>query len=155
MQQGGVFMPVCLAVAALGFLSEVGFEVAEYDGGVVRRAEIRDPCEFVRALEKLIWETSDIVRLLVSNERVDGLKRSGALEVVFERRVTVRSRRLGDREIDRVLIPTAGDYAGVKEAPFVVLVLGVDGHYVSGPLVNQDGLLVLEKVRELLTTSES
>ena len=54
-----------------------------------------------------------------------------------------------------MLIPTAGDYVGEEGAPFVMLVFGVEGEYMSGPLVNDDGLVVLQKLRSLLTTTQS
>lgn len=121
-----------------------------FDHGVGLPVSIKDSDQFFKQVNDLILGTDDTIKLLVSPEQIEALKQSDyCVEIIFEKAVFVRSRKLGIYRIDRILIPFEGEFVGTETGPTLTLFLG-KGSYFSGPLQNSDGFGYIKEIRALL-----
>ena len=114
-----------------------------YQSGDSREVTLDAECgdSILEFVADLMGGTTEVLRLLVSPDRIGGIKSgSEAVEVRLPEPRQMTSRRLGSYEFRRVLIPIDDDnYIGDLSRPYVTLFLGNDDSYQSGPLFNPDG----------------
>lgn len=129
-------------------LKDMNFKLYYYKGDSID--EIKNSPEIAKKIEELIFETTEILKLLVSSERVEMIKSNETcIEVIFEKRIRVNSKKLGSFKIDRLLIPLSGDFIGTEKSPVITIFLG-DKNYMSGPLRNYNGLEKLNQLRLII-----
>ena len=84
-----------------------------FQQGDYREIDLQSPERLLRLLNDLVAHTDDMLKLLVSEDRIEDIKsETTGIEVIYSRRVSVESRELGRFHIDRLLVPFEGKYVG-------------------------------------------
>lgn len=123
-----------------------------FDHGDTRQAEVDGAASAcVRGiLDSLVAGSDDRLRLLVSPDRIRGLKEGEeGVEILFDSTRTFASDALGTVSADRILVPFTGDHIGSEERPYVVIFTGEET-YGAGPLQNPDGRRHALRLRDLV-----
>lgn len=141
----GVAIVVALTACAqpdVNASSASAMDVFYYTEGERTEAELDDRCRerVPEILEELVAGTTEMLRLLVSEERIQEIRETRAVEVVFDESRRFTSEALDAYDARRVLVPLQeGDYAGDEENPRLTIFLG-DESYQTGPLLHPSGL---------------
>jgi hypothetical protein len=103
-------------------------------------------------LQELFAGTQDMLRVRVSDESVDAVRRTDtAMEFVFNTPAPFTSRMHGAFSVRRLVIPVTGDYAGSEMDPVATLFVADDQGFISGPLRNPAGRPLVLKLQSILT----
>ncbi|MBN1327194.1 MAG: hypothetical protein JW996_04530 [Candidatus Cloacimonetes bacterium] len=101
-------------------------------------------------INELILSTDDMLRLLVSQDRIDQLKQEASgIELSFKDNIRIHSKEMGDHDVDKILIPFTGEFVGDYNDRMATIFLANDG-YISGPLRNMNGLPKVNEIKDLL-----
>jgi hypothetical protein len=118
--------------------------------GNYKEIDIKSPDRLNHHLEKLINETDDVLKLLVSEERINDIKKEeSGIEIIYTEKTSIKSSKLGQFLIDRILIPFEGTFVGDSSSPVVTIFIG-DSTYISGPLRNSNGLNDLDSLKQIV-----
>ena len=99
---------------------------------------------------ELISDTDDILRLLVSDERINNLKQTeSGIEIKYSKHKIITSKLLGDFRINRLYIPFSGEFTSEKTEGVATIFLA-DTVYLSGPLRISDGMKIVKQLQELI-----
>jgi len=110
----------------------------------------KDQEQFHQLINELILGTDDMLRLLVSQDRIDQLKKEASgIEVSFKDDIRLHSEEMGDHDVDKILIPFSGEFVGDYNDSMATIFLAKNG-YISGPLRNTNGLPIVNEIKELL-----
>ena len=131
-------------------------EVHYYREGQLVDTELTVQCR--DRIEDLVVElvrgSGEELRLLVSEDRIGGIKGGDAVEVVFPERKTLQAGTMAAREIGQVLIPLSNDdYIGTPERPYVTVFTAGEGGYQTGPLFHREGLVHADAIRDCLSSN--
>jgi hypothetical protein len=103
-------------------------------------------------LAGLMAGTTEMVRLLVSAERIESIRNRSAIEFIFQDPRRFESRILGEQVLNRVLVPLDdSDYIGNPARPFVILFIANETGYLSGPLLNPNAFATVQEIRECIS----
>ncbi|KQC09199.1 MAG: hypothetical protein APR54_13085 [Candidatus Cloacimonas sp. SDB] len=109
-----------------------------------------DQEKLINLINELMLGTDDMLRLLVSQDRIDQLKNEASgIEVSFNNVIRLHSEELGDHDVKKILIPFSGEFVGDYNDSMATIFLANDG-YMSGPLRNTQGLPKVNEIKELL-----
>lgn len=141
---------VSLALSGCYRMKDTKAEITYFDHGQVIPVEMKDSDQFFNLVNDLILGTDETIKLLVSTEQLETIRQTEAcVEIVFQKAVFVRSRKLGIFRIDRILIPFEGEFVGEETDPTLTVFLG-KGTYFSGPIRNSQGFGFVQEIRALL-----
>ena len=106
--------------------------------------------EILTLTRDLISNSSDILKLLVNDSRIEEIKQNEvSVEIIFEEHNMFTSDELGTENVKKILFPLSGDFIGNNEDPVVTIFLG-DESYSSGPYRNEKGFDKLMELKKLV-----
>jgi len=129
---------------------DVEAEYYYFNRGIYKKIKIQQPENYYNILMELIRGTDEILKLLVSEERIDKIKHDeSGIEIIFNESIRIHSQNLGIFKINKLLIPFEGYYVGNEKDPMSTIFIGDNG-YMSGPLRNSKGFEHVKKIELLL-----
>jgi hypothetical protein len=103
-----------------------------------------------RLITSLIEESDDVLRLMVTGDRINEIKQSEeSIEIVFNSTKVFESDQLGGESIKKILLPLTGEFIGSPEDPIITIFVGED-EYFSGPLRNRVGYPKLMEIKSII-----
>jgi hypothetical protein len=106
--------------------------------------------EILTLTRDLISNSSDILKLLVNDSRIEEIKQNEvSIEIIFEEHNLFTSDELGTEKVNKILFPLSGDFIGNTEDPVITIFLG-DESYFSGPYRNEKGFDKLMELKKIV-----
>ncbi|GEM_PF-2518887 len=103
-------------------------------------------------LRKLFAGTNDMLRVHVSEDLVEGIRKGEvALEFQFDEPTEFASPAQGTYSLQRLLFPMTGDYAGSAQDPVVTVFMANDQGFITGPLCSPNGHPDLISLNDLVS----
>jgi len=110
-----------------------------------------DSEELLSSLTELIKKTDDMLKVYLSSDRIGRIKKNEQyIEFLFDSKVEVSSDMFGNYNINKVLIPLTGTFGVSNSSEMTTIILGDDDGYISGPLRNSNGNMLIQKMKQLL-----
>jgi len=110
-----------------------------------------DSEELLSSLTELIKKTDDMLKVYLSSDRIERIKKNEQyIEFLFDSKVEVSSDMFGNYNINKVLIPLTGTFGVSNSSEMTTIILGDDDGYISGPLRNSNGNMLIQKMKQLL-----
>ncbi len=105
-----------------------------------------------KKIKRLSENTTDKLRIYVSEERIEQLKQTEtALEIIFEKEIEISSPAFGTEKIKRIFFPLSGDFIGNGESPVITIFLGTVNYYYPDALRNPTGYKDLMLLKNMVT----
>lgn len=107
--------------------------------------------EFISNVTELFFNTNEVIRQIVTSDLITEIKKENeCIEVVFDNLITVKSKKLGNFKIKKILVPLSGKYIGNQESPSAIILIANDKGYITGPLGCKNGLQYVEGIKRAL-----
>ena len=133
-------------------MDNINYSVYLFNKGEYTKVKSELSEKIVNILKDIVLDTDDMLRLHVSKERIETIKKNNSgIEVIFKKKNSITSKKMGVFEINKILIPFEGDFVGNENSPVVTVFLGNNG-YITGPLRNSDGLKKLEEIKKVIAS---
>ena len=148
-----IFVLLIIAINIIGCKKEEmkDISVIHFNRGEERAVQFNSQEElesFSGLLKELIAGTDDKLRLLVNEDRIQQIKNNtDGIEIKFSGSRILHSSILEDYQVDGLLIPFSGEFAGQDGVATIFL---ADKVYLSGPLRNSRGREIIKLIEELI-----
>ncbi len=98
-----------------------------------------DTKEILIKLKELSENTTQIMRVYISEERLEAIKKEETgLEFILGKEIIINSPVLGKYSVKKIFIPLSGDFIGNEKSPVITVFLGKDEYYPEA-LRNMNG----------------
>ncbi|MDX1699275.1 MAG: hypothetical protein R3250_01595 [Melioribacteraceae bacterium] len=104
----------------------------------------------VQIVSSIINESNEVVRLMVTEDRINSIKESEeSIEIIFHSERVFESDNIGGEPIKKILFPLTGEFIRTSEDAIFTIFIG-DDEYFSGPLRNNVSYQKLVELKNII-----
>lgn len=129
----------------------LNMKIIYFSGGKEKMPEISksDRNKISQILVKLFSNCDEALKLYIDEERIKEIKKNDSgVEIFFAKSIIFKSKSMGNYQVEKVMIPFTGDFAGDEKSSDVTIFNG-EKEYSTPALRNSTGyknVMELEKI---------